>query len=282
MKFLQQNTVIRILINVTVGVVLFQVIFGLVFNGTASGAIESLIMVAEGLLKAIIVLTLAAGTLLVLTKGLARKGVDNTMNLNREQLIKVAIIGVLALVAIGLLSNLFGGSGGYQTGPGYYGHGGGEGAVYGYGGGSGVTGLLNNILSLLITLMSVALVVFLVLGAYKAAAPYLTSEFGSLFKTSPKNQCAKCGKELSDDWQLCPYCGALTAKAVPVPEPVRLAAEESAPALQQEAVSEGTEESAPAPAAASPEKPAQPTASLTTPQTVSQPGSQKFVKKKKK
>lgn len=277
MKSLQQNTVIRILINVIVGVVLFQVIFGLVFNGTASGAIESLVRVAVGLIKVIIVLALAAGTFLVLTKGLTRKGVDNTMNFNREQLIKGAIIGVLALVSIGLLSNLFGGGyGSYQAGPGYYGHGGGEGAVYGYGGGSGVTGLLNNILSLLITLMSVALVVFLALGAYKAAAPYLTSELGSLFKSLPKNKCEKCGKELSDGWQLCPYCGAYAVQAIPLPEPVRQAAEESAPTLQQEAVSEGTEEfagteeSASTPATTSPEKPAL----KTVPQ--------KFGKKKKK
>jgi hypothetical protein len=234
------NSAIRILINIIIGVLLFQMIFGLVFYGSAAGAIQSLVVIAVKMIKLIMVLAVLTGILLVFKKSFARKGEDGPMNFNKEQIIKGVILGILALIAFGLLSNLFGGPGGYAgpAGPGYAGDGGGEGA-YGYTGGYGVTGLVSSILSMLITLMSVALVVFLALGAYKAAEPYLKTEFGSLFNTPPKNKCAKCGKKLADDWKVCPICGDSTPQPETLPELVPAGVTETAAAIEQDAAQEG-------------------------------------------
>lgn len=164
------------------------------------------------------------------------------MNLDRDKLIKGVVIGILALIALGLLANLFGGQG-VNTAPGYYGHGG-EGA-YGNTGGSGLTGLLNNILSLLVTLFSVALVVFLGIGAYKAAAPYLNTELAGFLKSAPKNKCAKCEKELSAGWQLCPYCGSSTGTPQePAPQSVpQQVPEQLSPHDEQEVPAEPADDS---------------------------------------
>jgi len=289
---LRENNIIRILLNIIIGVVLFQILFGFVFNGSSAGAIESLAGIVLKLGKVVIILAVSAGILLVLKNVLARKGEGKLMNFNRDQVIKGIIIGILALIAFGLLSNLFSGSG-TVSGPGYYGHGGGEGAVYGYNGGISLSGLLSNILSLLITLMSVALVVFLALGAYKAAAPYLNGELGNLFNSSAKKKCAKCEKELSADWLNCPYCGTLTAQpADTTPEPAGESIAELAPALEPELKTEPElesklePESEPEPESESepvPDNPAIPAADRKPADTsVNKPSSKKFDHKKRK
>lgn len=278
------NSAIRILINLIIGVLLFQIIFGLVFYGSAAGTIQYLVVIVMKMIKLIIILAVLTGILLVFKKSFVRKGEEKPMNFNKEQIIKGVIIGILVLIAFGLLSNLFGGSGGY-AGPGYYGHGGGEGA-YGYSGGAGVPGLVSIILSLLITLMSIALVVFLALGAYKAVEPYLHTEFSNLFKTSPKNRCAKCGGELADDWKICPICGTSTAQPAPLAETVQEGIAETAAALEQEPGQEVEEEAATVPEPEPvPDTPVDPTPSVDNApahKPANKPIPQKFDKKKKK
>lgn len=68
MRSLREDNVIRILINIIVGIVIFQILFGLVFNGSAALAIQSLIMVVTKLIKIVIILAAMAGILLLLKK----------------------------------------------------------------------------------------------------------------------------------------------------------------------------------------------------------------------
>ncbi|MDA8235390.1 MAG: zinc ribbon domain-containing protein [Clostridia bacterium] len=201
---LKYNPLVKALIYLIVGVLLFQILFGLVFNGSATGAMQSLILVVVKLVKLIIYLALFAGILMLLEKFSPRKGEEQLMNLNREQVIKGVVIVILALVAFALLSNLFNGPGAY-SGPGYYA---GEGVPYGYNGGSGFTGLLSSFLSLLITLMALILVASLAIGAYKVAWPHLNAELANFINSSSGKKCVKCVRELSADWQICPYCGS--------------------------------------------------------------------------
>lgn len=240
---LRENPAIRILINIILGVVLFEILFGLVFNGSSAGAIQSLANVVQKLILVIIALAVMAGVLLMLNKVFAWKGEEKLMNLDRDQIIKGVIIGILALIAFALLSNLFHNGSGINPGPGFQGHGG-EGMMYGYNGGSSLSGLLGSILSLLITLMSVALVVFLGIGAYKLAAPHLNTEFSGMFKAQPKNKCANCARELSADWQVCPYCGTSTVRDIslePEAQPFRESSIESVPVIVQVPTDESAE-----------------------------------------
>lgn len=242
MNSLKENSTIRILLNIIVGVALFQILFGLVFYGSAATPIQSLILIVAKLVKVIIVVAVLAGALLALNKAFGGKGEGKLMNFNRDQVIKGVIIGILALIAGGLLSNLFNGTG-TNYGAGYYGHGGegvpyAYGYMYGYNGGNSLSGLVSNILSLLITLMSVALVVFLSLGIYKVAWPYLNAEIANFVSSSPKNKCAKCGKELSADWQLCPYCGTYTARLIEATVQAANAASVNQEAVNQESINQ--------------------------------------------
>jgi len=198
------------------------------------------------------------------------------MNWDRDQIIKGVVIGILALIALGLLSNLFGGSGPY-SGPGYYGHGGGEGGIpYGYTGGGSISGLLSNILSLLITLMAVILVVSLALGAYKVAWPQLNAELANFLKSAPKSKCVKCGKELAADWQLCPYCGTLTQ---PVPEPAQVAIDQLASAAAPEPVPEKLTEADSAPEVEAPQEIAVASAPVVDPEPANRPTGKKVYPK---
>lgn len=68
MRSLREDNIIRFLINIIVGIVLFQIVFGLLFNGSAALAIQSLVIVVTKLIKIIIILAAMAGILLLLKK----------------------------------------------------------------------------------------------------------------------------------------------------------------------------------------------------------------------
>jgi len=65
---LKESTIIRILLTIIVGVVLFQIVFGLVFQGSAAFAIQSLIIVIIKLIKVVIILAVLTGIMLVLKR----------------------------------------------------------------------------------------------------------------------------------------------------------------------------------------------------------------------
>lgn len=159
--YLKENPGIKLLVNLIFGIILFKFLFGLVFGGSTMGTFQGLISLIIQLFKVVILLGLVAGSMVVTNKLLSGKDLSK-LDFTPEQIFKGVVIGILGLAAFYLLNATLGGAPG-----GYYAF--------------NLNGLLTSLLSLIINLLSIALVVFLAIGAFQAARPYLESEFQGLF-----------------------------------------------------------------------------------------------------
>ncbi len=159
--YLKENPIIKLLLNLILGIILFKVLFGLVFGGASTGTFQGLIVLVLQLVKVVLVLGLVAGSMVLTSKLLSGKELSK-LDFTPEQIIKGVVIGILGLAAFYLLSGTLGGTTG-----GYYAF--------------NIGGFFTSLLTLIMNLFSIALVVFLALGAFQAARPYLEKEFQSLF-----------------------------------------------------------------------------------------------------
>ncbi|NPV92827.1 MAG: zinc ribbon domain-containing protein [Firmicutes bacterium] len=142
-------------------------------------------------------------------------------SLKRDPLLRTLFIILVAVLAFGLLYPLLFGSTGYMG----YGSNMGMGQHYGmngaapYNSGLGLGFSLTGLLGLIIKVLFVLLIVGLVVGIIKAIKDEVSTEKsigtakGFVCATpdqakasEAKEICAGCGKELQNDWKVCPYC----------------------------------------------------------------------------
>lgn len=126
-------------------------------------------------------------------------------------------LGVLLLVILGLwlVYSLVAGTG-YGFSMGYNGTSEGGHFYMGYGNGYGLLGGLSLILLVLLKVLFVLFIIGAVVGAFIAVKNYvftkeeiekIKSSFSTKKTEDTKIFCTDCGKEVSKDWKLCPYCG---------------------------------------------------------------------------
>ncbi|HEX3032286.1 MAG TPA: hypothetical protein VHS59_08600 [Bacillota bacterium] len=177
--YLNENPGIKLLVNLILGIILFKFLFSLVFGGASGGTVQGLINLVLQLVKVLIVLALVAGSMVLAHKLLSGKSLS-IQQFTPEQIFKGVVLGVLGLAAFYLLSGMAGGStGGYYMG-GYYSGGYGHGYLVNQNS-FNVNGLFTGLLSLVMNLLGLALVIFLLLGSFQAAKPYLEKEFPDIF-----------------------------------------------------------------------------------------------------
>ncbi|WP_160317737.1 zinc ribbon domain-containing protein [Pseudobacteroides cellulosolvens] len=127
------------------------------------------------------------------------------------------IIAAILLVAIGfwLISNLLIGTGlginiGFRSGYG------GDHMYMGSGAGYGSMGIISFVLFLLIKILFVLFIVGLIIGIVVAVKKYVFTDddirkikgtFSGKKADAVKKICTDCGKELNDEWKVCPVCG---------------------------------------------------------------------------
>lgn len=130
-----------------------------------------------------------------------------------NSIIKILAVVLLSILGLTLIRELFFGTG---YGSGIIVRGNHEGGYIYMSTGLGFAGTISAVLLVLIKVLFVLFIVGLIVGIAIAVKNYLfTAEDVEKIKSTFtgkktvvfKETCSDCGKELNDDWKVCPHCG---------------------------------------------------------------------------
>ncbi len=133
--------------------------------------------------------------------------------LKDKPILKILVVLLVSILGLALIRELFFGTG---YGSGIILRGNHEGGYIYMGTGLGFAGTISALLLVLIKVLFVLFIVGMIVGIAIAVKKYVftaedVEKIKSTFKGKKtvviKETCSGCGKELNDDWKVCPHCG---------------------------------------------------------------------------